>query len=561
MPAPPALDWMHAPARRWILAVIAACAFTAVLTYPTIRDFGTAGRLDSGDGRFSIWNVAWVAHAMTDEPRRLFDANIFFPHPKTLTYSEMNLVAGTLAAPTYALTRNPIAAHNAAVMTGLVVAFLATWELVRRLTGSSSVAMVSAAGYSFSAFTSSHTAEIQLLMIFGFPLTMLAFHRIVERPTIGRGSVLGVMLAITGLCCGYYGVFAAAMVGLAAVLWAARVPRYWIALGAAAAVAAILVLPLLSLYQRDRAAAGADSRATVQQVRGYSANWRDYLTSATLLQSTTLNGLARVAHRLAPDVTPPDMTEVLFPGWMVSSMAVAGLATVARLSAADRRHVIGYAAIAVAAVWASLGPDAGLYSLLGVLPGASLLRAPARFGIVAIFTLAVLAGFGLRRVSRGRPWVVMICLTFLVAELWVPWPLRAMTPLPRAYALLRQLPRGGVAELPFPYRRSDFHQHTRAMLRSTVNWQPLLNGYSDLTPADFYELAEPVNGFPDAQSFAILRTHQVRYAIVRLSDYGTGEVRDRLLARFPLYEKHLRLLSEDQGVRLYEITSWPEPRP
>jgi hypothetical protein len=552
---------MQAPARRWILAVILACTFTAALTYPTIRDFGTGGRLDSGDGRFSIWNVAWVAHALTAEPRRLFDANIFYPHPRTLTYSEMNLVAGTLAAPAYALTRNPIAAHNTAVMTSLVVAFLATWALVRRLTGSSSIATVSAAGYTFSAFTSSHTAEIQLLMIFGFPITMLAFHRVVERPTIGRGAVLGVMLAITALCSGYYGVFAAAMVGLAALVWASRGRQYWTALAAAAVVAALLVLPLFSIYRTDRADAGADNRANAHQIRVYSANWRDYLTSATVLQSATFSGLARVAQRLAPGVLPPDMTEVLFPGWMVTGMAVAGLATVARLSAADRRHVIGYAAIAAAAVWASLGPDAGLYSVLDVLPGASLLRAPARLGVVAIFALAVLAGFGLRRISRGRRWVVATCLAFVLAELWVPWPLRAMAPLPRAYTLLRQLPRGGVLELPFPYRRTDFHQHTRAMLRSTANWQPLLNGYSDFTPPDFYELAEPVNGFPDAASFTILRTHQVRYAIIRVTDYGTDEIRDRLLARFPPYEEHLRLLTDDQGVRLYEIVSWPEPRP
>ena len=40
-----------------------------------------------------------------------------------------------------------------------------------------------------------------------------------------------------------------------------------------------------------------------------------------------------------------------------------------------------------------------------------------------------------------------------------------------------------------------------------------------------------------------------------------NEFRDRLLARFALYQKELRLLTADQDVHLYEILSWPEPTP
>ena len=44
---------------------------------------------------------------------------------------------------------------------------------------------------------------------------------------------------------------------------------------------------------------------------------------------------------------------------------------------------------------------------------------------------------------------------------------------------------------------------------------------------------------------------------MRLADYGAGEYRERLLARFPAYAKSLHLLNDDQDVRLYEIVSWP----
>jgi hypothetical protein len=58
--------------------------------------------------------------------------------------------------------------HNSAVVIALVITFVAMWALVRRLTARRQRASVAATAYTFSAFTSSHTAEIQLLMLFGF---------------------------------------------------------------------------------------------------------------------------------------------------------------------------------------------------------------------------------------------------------------------------------------------------------------------------------------------------------------------------------------------------------
>jgi hypothetical protein len=542
--------------RERMTALLIGCALTCALTYPTVRYVGQVGRFDTGDGRFSIWNVAWVAHALLDSPRHLFDANIFYPHPSTLTYSELNLVAGVLAAPAYAMTRNPIAAHNSAVLLGLLIAFLAMWALVRRLTGSANAALISAAGYTFCAYTPAHTAEIQLLMIFGFPLVMVAFHALRDCPSLAAGAGLGAALAVTALASGYYGVFAGGLVGLATLLWARWDRRYWIAIACAAVVAATLVCPILVPYLRDRAAAGPLRTTTTEELSLYSATARDYLTTSTVVGETWLRGAAAIKRAALPRVSLPRGSEVLFPGLIVSTLAVIGLALGAR-NHGDGRVILGYAVIAALAAWASLGPVARLYPLMAsALPGMSMLRAPARVGIVVTFALAVVAGFGYRFLQRDARWFAPVCLALLVAELWVPWPLQGMPPPERPYRLLAALPRAGVAELPFPYISTDFHQHTRAMVRSMTNWQPLLNGYSDFTPADFRDLALPVNGFPDDKSFAILRAHGIRYVVVRLADYR--QFRQQMLDRFPPYEKYLRQLADDQDVRLYEIVSWPE---
>ena len=99
-----------------------ALVLVVYFTWPLALRPGALGRVDSeGDGQFSIWNVAWVAHAILSPDARVFDANIFHPHRGTLAYSEANLGAGVLAVPGYWLTRNPFAAHNSAVLIGLTL--------------------------------------------------------------------------------------------------------------------------------------------------------------------------------------------------------------------------------------------------------------------------------------------------------------------------------------------------------------------------------------------------------------------------------------------------------
>src|SRR5688500_8480242 len=93
-------------ARLGTEAAIVLCAATVlalIFTYPYILNFSNAGRLDTNDGRWSIWVVSWVAHALTTDPRSIFDANIFYPHDNALAFSEGNFVGGAMAVPARAL--------------------------------------------------------------------------------------------------------------------------------------------------------------------------------------------------------------------------------------------------------------------------------------------------------------------------------------------------------------------------------------------------------------------------------------------------------------------------
>jgi hypothetical protein len=538
-----------------VRAALVAFGLVLLMTQPTLTRLTSVGRLDTNDGRYSIWNIAWIGHALLNEPSRLLDANIFFPHTGTLAYSELNLVAGLFGLPWYAATGDPLAALNGSIAVGLWLAFMLMWQLVRRLTGSDAGGLVAATAFTFCPYMSARTAHVQLLMIFVFPLVMLAFHRFTERPGMPRGVQLGGALAIAALTCGYYGLFAGCVLGLVSVIAAQRAWRYWLGLGVAIVAAAAIVYPVFDAFIDARAASGAVIRPwEPSDARIYSANFSAYLASAAMAHEWWLPALAAWQP----------WKDVLFPGVVLLLLAAGGLwlergqphARIARM----------YAAVAIFAVWASFGPDGGLYFLMHyVIPGMSMLRAPARLGILVVFGLAVVAGFAVARMERRWRVVPAALVLLLVAELgvrtpewgWPSWPLRERPPLSVAYQRLAELPRGVLLEFPFPYVSSNYHNHAPAMFWSTYHWQPLVNGYSDLIPPDFTDIALPINAFPNPESFRIARDRQVRYVLWHIDRYDEPS-RAVLMQRLARYVDQLRPLARTPDTWLYEIVNWPQ---
>jgi hypothetical protein len=528
------------------IVVVAAIVIACVFTYPYIVQFSNAGRLDTNDGRWSIWVVSWVAHALTSDPRSLFRANIFHPHDNALTFSEGNFVAGAIAAPAWLLTKNPYATHNFFFIACFVLSSVATYYLVRHLTGDWRAAAISALLFAYSPFAFARQAHSQLLMIGFLPWAMLAFHRFIDRVSVARAIELGAVLWLTGLACAYYGIFAGGMVALGTIMlaitrgyWAQ--PRYWALVALAAVVCVALTAPLFLPYLRMQ-----DTTGFARPLDGsYSAN-----ISAWLISSAW-------AHRWwAPYVA--DASEVLFPGIMATVFGIWG-------ALIWRKDVAWfYITAAVIAFWTTFGPKAGLYTLLYyTIPVFSFLRAPSRTGIVVTLCLVVLAAPALSRLMSGRVGgssrVMFAVLFFLaVADTYrAPLRMREAPPVPAVYHTLARLPRGPVIEVPFWSDRLAYHRHAEYMLSSTYHWQPLINGYSDHIPQDFRDAALPLSGFPSEDSFRILEQRGARYVVVHL-DLMAAPARESIIERLERdYVNYLRPIEKDGDVWLFEIIAWP----
>ena len=531
------------------------------MTWPLAAGLGRLGRTATMDGLYSIWNVAWVAHAAVSDPTALFDANIFYPHRETLAYSESNIIAGVVAIPAWLVTHNAYAAHNTAVLFAFASSLLGTWLLVRRLSRNTAAAAIAAVLFAFCPYFFSHSAHIQLLMSGGIPLSMLALHRLVDQPTWRRGLTLGVALGTQALACAYYGIFAGLMVGYSVLFFAVRrrlwrTPAFWTAIAIGAISSGLIVLPFFLPYLNLQRNSGF--ARTLDDAGRYSATWLSYLVSPAHAHRPLLTAAREMGWRIS---------EVLFPGVVALVLGTAGAALSLRRNdsdpqqANDREVVLLYGSLGVLAFWASFGPAAGLYTFLyRAVPLFTFLRAPSRFGLLVPLVLAVFSALALRRwpalIGRHRVVVALAVSALAIAELNVlPFPWERALRTSTNYTVLAGMPRGVVAEFPFYGERVAYPLHAQYMVFSTTHWMPLVNGYSDYIPPDFREAAFVLDSFPSSDTFAVLQKHRVRYIGIHWDMYGprAGEVRTNL----ERFVRHLRPLASDAAMTLYEIVSFP----
>ena len=559
-------DTMSRGVLRAGLLAAASLVFAVFMTWPLAAGLGSLGRTGvtndprfgvNGDGMFCLWNVSWVAHAVVADPVHLFDANIFHPHKKSLAYSEANIVAGVIGVPVWWATKNPYATLNVVILVAFATAWLGMWLLVWHLTGNVWAAATAGVLYAFCPYVFAHTAHIQLMLTGGIPLAMLMLHRLAEAPSAGRAVALGVTLFVQALACAYYGIFAGLMVGFAVLFFSVsrglyRNGRWWGLVALAAIVAGAAVVPFLMPFMKIQQNEGF-VRSLDESAR-FAANLRSYLVSSAYAHAWLMRSTESLGR----------WTEVMFPGLLTLVLAAGGVLAAAigsRVTAAarERETALLYGSLGVITIWASFGPDAGLYSVLYQIPTFSFLRAPSRMAIVVVLCLVVVGSLCARRLIAAagkRAAIAGVALTILaLAELATPMPWEPALSLPAEYGVLAKMPRGPLAEFPFYGGREAWHLHTQYMTFSTSHWFPMMNGYSDHTPPQFRKDSFILDSFPSHDSFRVLEKARVRYIGIHWDMFGPRE--QEIRGRLEPYRPYLRELAGSPRVTFYEILGFP----
>jgi len=524
----------------------------AAMALPAPWQWNTRVAGDNGDAVFNLWVMNWVGSHVTSWAT-LWRGQIFQPNDLVLAYSDI-VLPQSLVFRAFDTVLSDAAAFN---LTSLLAWILSLWlcfALLRRLTGSTAGSLVASLAWNFAACRLGHVWHFQLVTAgFVIPLCLLAYFRLIERPTILRGVLLGLSLAISVLAASYYGAMMA--VGIAILVAVElvgdrRLPRRSVvcSLLAAAAVAGVLLGPVYLQYQR----LGRDPHFERTAEPDFSTTARDLLVPA----STT---------RVLDDVPVLDGFEArnverqAFTGALISAAAAVGLVVLVRRRRVTR-DVLGVVVLGGVMLLLSSGSRGWLVGLdvpapfavlRRIVPPLSGIRAVSRFVVVFELAVALLGAIGISALLRrlqGAGWrflAVGIAVLVVLLETAIEVPTVRLPTEARWTAVnraLREEPEGLTVELPIVSSTGGvawpYVEAPREFL-ATVDGQPRVNGYSGFEPPRFSELTAALNRFPEDDAIAVMRDLGVRYVVVRTSMVGNfePEVRSLLRSLIPRFDE------------------------
>jgi hypothetical protein len=555
--------------RRTLAVLLAYGAITAVMAGPMVNYSHLDTAIDRGDARAIAWTMAWDTRALL-HGLPLFQSNVYYPAPDSLSYNEHLLGLSLFALPVIAATGNPTLAYNVLFLAAWVLNGFCAYLLARRFIDDDLAAFAGSIAYAFSSFRVMHAISGHLTWSWTFwlPLSLLAWERFYRAPTWRNTAWAFVTVTIQALTSWYLAI----MVAATGALWlaclavcgtsgpsdavvpaagcpparrAARVtPRHVWRVGLVLAAVTSVLLPLALKYRTLAPPAH-------QELVGYSASVARYLVPP--FWTFAGHWLARLGL-----VQPMGSTETLvFPGWVVLALAIGGAAGIgvpawrrAWFAGLPLSAAVFFPLLALAGFVVSLGPsvDPSMhvmpYDWFARLPALGNMRAPARFTVLVLLAISVLAAAGTamirRRVgSRAGP-VTALLVALALAESYpggVPGIAKPVpVVIPEAYRRLAALPARAVVSLP-DYRGQwlspDGQLGADYLLYSTVHWHPVVNGYGRSEPPDHYWIMGRLMAFAGPNSARTMRQLGISYVVLHaaVGPEGPAMLREALGSR------------------------------
>lgn len=520
------MEWGRSVRRAVVSALLIFGVLSLVLTYPLPLHLTNAVE-DWQDALLNVWITAWEGHQLLVDPLHLFDANIFFPYPDTLAYSELLMGNALLALPLTVVSGNPVLGYNLALLLSFVLTGFGTYLLVRKLTRSHGAGIVAGIVFAFCSYRMTNLAQVQLLTTQWMPLALLSLLQLMHHRRPRHVISFVVFFCIQALSCFYYGfLLALAACGFVVWLWGTRPSTRHrgtaLHLLIAACCITALVLPFSIPYFRVNRELGFER--TLEDSEPFSASLRQY----------TLVPPQSVIHGrwLPSDETPMPggyPVDALFPGLVACALGLWGL-----FRSRSRTRWF-FLLLLLAAVCFSFGPRlytaSGQPSGLGVtlpyawlytlVPGAKALRAPVRFDALVMLALAVLAGYGVASL-RGRTWKSILAALVVVESL--VWPAARVEPVPLAseippvYRWLADQSPVPVLELPMVFVTTGPPLEYQYM--SIYHWHPSPDGFSGFFPPKHGQIVFEIGFFPSERSISLLQALDVRRIIIHTDRYS-----------------------------------------
>jgi hypothetical protein len=526
--------WVASPqlSRREILWVIVAGVALAVLTsWPLVLHMPSRIAPDLGDPVRTAWQVAYVGHGMLHDPLHLFNANVFYPHPLSLAFSDSLLgygPAGFFGSGTVAA----LVRYNLLFLFAWSLCFVGAYLLARELGLRKLGAAAAAAAFAYAPYRVTEAGHLHVISSGGIALALFLLLRGYRRGSTGL-VVAGWLVSAWQISLGFtlglqFSYLLAVLTVITAVYWLLTgrpaLPRKMIVI----TCLGILVVGAVAIYEaRPYLKISHDyptAKRTLREIKTYSAGPAAWLSASS--ENRVWGGLTAGARAHVHSKNE----QVLFPGGFILLLALIGLVAPFYTRRLRIGLAVGVVVCAVFAVGLGLTGYGYPYRLLyNYAPGWDGVRVPGRVFTTATLFLALLAGagaqllagrlgsfasrhtggWGARRSLQTLTAVIGVVIVIGIvgegaghmAHPVVPQPKKAEIGLPGP---LLDLPTDGAADRVWQYYSTNGFYKI-----------PIGNSTFDIPAVD--DLRGGIHQFPDKASVEKLRYYGIRTVVLHLT--------------------------------------------
>ncbi len=451
---------------------------------------------------FFMWALSWTWHSLTSDPTAILGANILPPNPHSLAAVFPKIGHVPIFGPLLAFSGNAVLANQLNLLANLSLSGGAAYWLMRHWRVDRAGAFFAGLVYALAPTRVSTIASPALAAGQYLPLALILLERCAAKANLRSALAAAGMFLWQASCALPYAMIVTIAAPIYATLQArketspaARRALLFVVLTTLCGVAALLTPALIGLASGQLIPPG---RLEIGGIAfGAVPSLWDFTDRSVAYSVTGTRGLT----------LPP------FAGNATLLLALAGFIFGQRNSGdTSPRPALG--ALLVIAFTLSATEVGAIAADL--LPWGNFVLVPSHFLLLFLFVLALAAGLGLGALSSRLPAAAAAALLLALAAVFcwetalLDGPREIKTVKRRARPSLLQTrlssrPEGAYVEVPFQRCRFDARIHQAAsMFASTHSWQPLLNGYAELSASNQELIDSLVNALPHPEAVRLL---------------------------------------------------------
>ena len=484
-----------------------------------------------GDPALNAWALQWVTRATYSDPVNLFNGNAFYPFEKSIALSEHMFSLGMLNGIVRLFSDNPWVGYNLLIFIAYLLSALGGYQLTEYITSSKWVGFWGGLFFGFLYFRVHHIGHLQILSFQWIPYSAYYWLRFLEKRDNRSLILFGIFFMLQCLVSWYLAVITSAiiLIGFSCFWRRPYFDRPFIKKMVVAFLSMLLIfVPFILPYYQNVNQSTLKDRFNLVLRSGDNVHVKDYLFPP---DSTWIG-------REIPDNPYWIWNEnTLYIGYvpLLLSLFLFGSLLFKGAKALDRpplnspRKFLLFGLMLCAAGFIlskgfysrEIGTHLPLYYLTWIVPFLRGLRCTQRFSLLIYLGIMILSSLGLFLLLQHFKsalskffLMVLFCLLFLIEVYPLKLPLNPNHPFswsPLDYKIKEIQSKQArpliILNLPIYYFIQSYPtSEATYMVRSTLHWAKILNGFSGELPKEFMDRMHFLNTFPSANARHVLRT-------------------------------------------------------